>query len=78
MLGLVVAMAVVAACEELGTSSAETEFGTTLTLTADRPVVTRSLDYIAEAGAQPVFGVDGHIEVVGVGGTYHPDVWSRS
>ena len=76
MLCLVVAMAVVAACEgELGTSSAETEFGTTLTLTADRPVVTRSLDYIAEAGAQPAFGVDSHIEVVGVGGAFHPDVW---
>jgi hypothetical protein len=75
VLGLVVAMVVVAACEELGQSRAEAEFGTTLTLTADRPVVTRSLDYIAEAGAQAVSGVEGHIEVVGVDGTFHPDVW---
>ena len=63
MLGLVFAMTVAASCEELGTSTVETEFGTTLTLTADRPVVTRSLDYVAEAGAQPVSGVEGHIEV---------------
>jgi hypothetical protein len=60
---------------ELGTSSVETEFGTTLTLTADHPVVTRSVDYVAEPGALPVYGVDGHIEVVGVGDARHPDVW---
>ena len=46
-----------------------------MTLTADRPVVSRSVDYIAKAGAQPVYGVDGYIEVVGVGGARHPDVW---
>jgi hypothetical protein len=76
-LGLAVALAVVAACgPELGRSDVETEFGTTLTLTADHPVVTRSLDYIAEPGAQPVLGIDGYIEVVGVGDTpFHPDVW---
>jgi hypothetical protein len=56
VLSLIMAMAVVAACEELGTSSVETGFGTTLTLTTDQPVVTRSVDYVAEAGAQPVYG----------------------
>jgi len=74
---LVVALAVVAACEpELGKSDVVTEFGTTLKLTADHPVVTRSLDYIASPGAQPVLGIDGYIEVVGVGDApFHPDVW---
>lgn len=77
VLSLIVAMAVVAACEpELGRSSVEAEFGTTLMLTADHPVLTRSLDYMAEPGAQPVLGIDGYIEVVGVGDTpFHPDVW---
>ena len=46
-----------------------------MTLTADRPVVTHSLEYHAEAGAQPVNGIDGYIEVVGVDGARHPDVW---
>jgi hypothetical protein len=69
-------MAVAAGCgPELGTSSVETEFGTTLTLTANHPVVTRSVEYVADAGALPVYGVDGYIEVVGVAGARHPDVW---
>jgi hypothetical protein len=77
-LGLLVALLVVGACieGELGRSSVVTEFGTTLTLTADHPVVTRSLDYVAEPGPKPVMGVDGYIEVVGVGDKpFHPDVW---
>ena len=67
----------VAACigGELGRSSVETELSTTITLTSDHPVVTRSIDYEAKPGAQPVMGVDGYVEVVGVGGAFHPDVW---
>jgi hypothetical protein len=77
-LGLLVALMFAGACieGELGKSSVETKFGTMLTLTADHPVVTRSLDYMAEPGAKPVLGVDGHIQVVGVGEPFfHPDVW---
>ena len=67
----------VAACigGELGKSSVETKLSTTLTLTSDHPVVTHSIDYEAKPGAQPVMGIDGYIEVVGVGGAFHPDVW---
>jgi hypothetical protein len=76
-LGFAAAVSSATSCgPELGTSSVKTEFGTTLTLTADHPIVTRSLDYMAAPGAKPVLGIDGHIEVRGVGATpFHPDVW---
>jgi hypothetical protein len=61
---------------ELGTPSTETTSSTPLTLTADHPVVTRSLDFEAKPGAQPVQAVDGYINVASVGDPpYRADVW---
>ena len=76
-LGFAAAVSSATSCgPELGTSSVKTEFGTTLTLTAEHPVVTRSLDYVAEPGAKTVHGIAGHIEVRGVGEPFfYPDVW---
>ena len=76
-LGFAAAVTSATSCgPELGTSSVKTEFGTTLTLTAEHAVVTRSLDYVAEPGAKPVDGIAGHIEVRGVGEPFfYPDVW---
>ena len=77
LLGLVVAIAAAGCIDgELGRSDVETEFSTPLTLTADHPVVTHSVDFEADPGAQPVMSVDGHIEVISAGDPpYRADVW---
>jgi hypothetical protein len=78
---LLVAILVVACIiEPPGPPSTTTDFQSTFTLTTERPVAIRTLEFKAVPGPMEVSGVQGHIEVVGEGGggpgsPSYPDVW---
>jgi hypothetical protein len=76
-------MVLIAACsivEPPGPPSLQTQFESSFTLTAESPVIVRTLAYQATPGAMKVQSVSGYVEVVGKGGggpggETHDDVW---
>jgi hypothetical protein len=73
----------VSACsivEPPGPPNVVTKFESSFSLTADQPVVVRTLEYTATPGEMAVRSISGYIEVVGKGGggpggETHDDVW---